>query len=350
MRQQDYPAGRAFLSLPALLYGATVRVRNRFYERPGSTHRAALPVLSVGNLTVGGTGKTPLVAWLARYLSQAGRRPAILSRGYGGRAGRGPLVVSAGGSPLCEPAACGDEPFLLAQSLAGTPVLAGSDRLASAEAAARMGADVAILDDGFQHRRLARDLDIVLLDASNPFGNYRLLPAGLLREPVSALSRADVVLITRSRQRESFAVIEKVVRQYNTRSPILRSGHHFLGFFNARGEQAERPAAAVAFCGIGNPARFRIDLEAQGLELPVFEAHRDHHPYTASELGQLFAAARRLGAALVTTEKDLARLRSAGLVQQANDPPLLALRIEAVVFEPEPLVLAIQHALARRAA
>jgi tetraacyldisaccharide 4'-kinase len=351
LRQLDTPASRALLSLPALLYGATIRVRNRFYERPGAAHRAPLPVLSVGNLTLGGTGKTPLVAWLANGLLAAGRRPAILSRGYGGRAGRGPLIVSEGGAPLCSPADCGDEPYLLARSLADTLVLAGSDRLVSASKAAEMGANVAILDDGFQHRRLARDLDLVLLDASDPFGNYRLLPAGTLREPISALGRADLVLITRSRAGERFAVIERVVRQHNTAAPILRAGHRPLGYFDSRGAEVERPTVpVVAFCGIGNPARFRIDLEAEGLELARFEVHRDHHSYTMAELSRLAADARQHRAVLVTTEKDLVRLQTTGLPEPLDDPPLLALRIEATVFEPEPLLQAVHRALARRAA
>jgi len=164
----EHPALVALLSLPSLIFGAAVRLRNHLYDRPGASRRAPIPVLSVGNLTVGGTGKTPLVAWLARRLREQGLTPAVVSRGYGGTAGRGPLVVTQGGEPNCGAEVCGDEPFELARMLSGVVVIVGSDRLAGAEEAARQGADVVILDDGFQHRRLARDLDIVLLDSSNP--------------------------------------------------------------------------------------------------------------------------------------------------------------------------------------
>lgn len=349
MKPPQHPAMLVPLSLPALLYGAAVRARNWYYDRPETSRRAALPVLSVGNLTVGGTGKTPFVAWLAGRLRELGARPAIVSRGYGGQAGRGPLVVSSGEGPLCDAARAGDEPYLLARLLRGVPVLAGSDRWRGAEVAAEAGADVVILDDGFQHRRLARDLDIVLLDASNPFGNYRLLPAGLLREPVRALSRADVVVITRCRQQsESIKLIERVVRHHNLDIPILRAGHKSAGFFNPAGEAVNRPASALAFCGIGNPNRFRIDLESEGIELVDFRVFSDHHVYSPREIVQLRRQARDRGAVLLTTEKDLVRLPDA--LRREEGPPLLALRIEPLIFEPEPLLRAVQRALQRAAA
>ena len=346
------PAHSALSSLllpPALLYGALVRLRNRRFERPGASLRAPLPVISVGNLTVGGTGKTPFVAWLARHLAHGGRRPAVVSRGYGGRAGRGPLVVSTGAGPLYDAATAGDEPYLLARALAGEAlVVVGSDRLAGAREAARLGADVALLDDGFQHRRLARDLDIVLLDASNPFGNYRLLPAGRLREPITSLARADVVIVTRCRRAdEPLWVIERIVRHHNPEAPLVRAGHRAVGFVDRAGHEVARPARAVAFCGIGNPARFRIDLAAQGVELLAFEAHRDHHPYTAAELGRLAGLAREREAPLVTTEKDLARLEAEpGQVGVT----LFALRIESELWQPAPLLERVHAALASPAA
>ena len=195
----------ALLGVPALLYGAAVRLRRRGYTALGLARRAAVPVISVGNLTVGGTGKTTIVSWLVRELQDRGWHPAVVSRGYLGRAGRGPLYVSRGQGPLVASDVSGDEPFLLASRLPGAVVVAGSDRVLGSRAAIEAGADVVILDDGFQHMRLARDVDLVLLDAHNPFGNYRLLPAGTLREPVSELRRAHAVIITRSRPDENFA-------------------------------------------------------------------------------------------------------------------------------------------------
>src|SRR5262245_27319852 len=280
MKAWNEPGQVALLSVPALLYGGAVRMRNLFYDRNGAVVRAGLPVLSVGNLTAGGTGKTTMVAYLARRLRDWGRAPAVVSRGYGGRAGRGPLVVSRGGRALVGPELAGDEPFLLAETLPGIPVVVGSDRIAGAAATKELGADVVVLDDGFQHRRLARDLDIVPLDAAGPFANYHLLPAGPLREPISGLARADVVVITRSRPGESFVVLERVVRRYNARCPILRSANHRIGFVDAAGTKCPRPARAVAFCGIGNPASFLVDLEAEGVEIAGFHPFPDHHRFS----------------------------------------------------------------------
>jgi len=201
-----------------------------------------------------------------------------------------------------------------------------------------------LLDDGFQHRRLTRDFDIVLLDASNPFGNYRMLPAGLLREPVRGLARADAIIITRSRPGERFELIEKVVRRISPESLLLRAGHRPLGFFDGDGKRSEAPRRAVGFCGIGNPSRFRIDLEAQGVQLVEFRPFRDHRRYDPAELAELEDLARRHDAALVTTEKDRVRIghdASAGL---------LTLRIEAVIYEPEPLLNAILPLARKRSA
>jgi tetraacyldisaccharide 4'-kinase len=345
VRVPHEPGHIALLLLPAAAYGGAVRLRNRYYDQKSSAMRASLPVLSVGNLTVGGTGKTTIVAWLVRRLQEWGHCPAVVSRGYGGKAGRGPLVVSNGGEPLVGPDRCGDEPYLLAKSLHGAKVVVGSDRHAGADAARAMGADVVVLDDGFQHRRLARDLDLVLLDAAGPFGNYHLLPAGSLREPISGLKRADVVLITRSRPAESFVVLERVVRRYNATCPILRSSHHRLGFFDVAGTRVARPPKAVAFCGIGNPASFLSDIEAEGVEVVAFRPFPDHHPFSAEEWRELVRSADEHDAALVTTEKDLARLSSSPAA--AAFGRLCSLRIEAMIHDADILLDAVRTALAR---
>jgi len=342
VRLAEHPAAQAVLGLAAALYGGAIRARNRFYDRPGSVARAALPVISVGNLTVGGTGKTPVTAWIARRLLREGLRPGVVSRGYRGRAGRGPLLVSEGRGPLCEADRCGDEPHLLARTLADTVVVVGSDRAAGAEAARRAGAQVVILDDGYQHRRLARDLDILLLDAGNPFGNHRLLPAGILREPLRSLSRADLFLVTRSRPGETFPALERVLRRYNPTAPLLPAGHRRVGFTDRRGEAVARPERAAAFCGIAQPAAFRNDLVDEGLELVDFRVYPDHHRYSEGEIRELRELAAQHGAALVTTEKDLSRLGPHAA--WAGPPELSALRIEVAVYEPGPLVEALAAA------
>ncbi len=339
--------GRLCLPL-AWLYGGLVRLRNRLYDRPATVRRAAIPVVSVGNLTVGGTGKTPIVAWLAAQLRTMHRRPAIVSRGYGGNAGRGPLVVSKGTGPLCGPERCGDEPFLLASSLRGVPVVVGADRWAGAEAARQQGADLVILDDGFQHRRLARDLDVVLIDARKPLGEERLLPAGRLREPLSALGRADVVLITRADPHERYPRLERLVREQAPAAPLLFAGHRTVGFFDTQDRPAQAPARAVAFCGIGSPEPFRDDLRAEAVDVVEFRVYRDHHVYTHDELAELQRQSRAHEAALVTTEKDLARLRRRSAAS-ALPRELLVLRIEAVVYRPEPLLEVLRRLHGRAA-
>ncbi len=323
----------------ALAYGRAVRARNRRYDRPGASRGIPIPVLSVGNLAAGGTGKTPMVVWLVRHLEAEGRKPTVVTRGYGGRAGKGPLLVSSGGGPLAGPEVCGDEPVLLARALPGIPVLAGSDRVAGAEAAVVEGADIVVLDDGFQHRRLARDLDLVLLDGTDPFGNGRLLPAGPLREPTEALARASAVIVTRSRPDADVSAIAAVVARCAPGVPVLRAGHRRTGFASASGAPVARPTRAVAFCGIGNPVPFLRDLEEEGVEIAAARVFPDHHPYLRREIQGLAKLAGRHGGALVTTEKDLVR------VPAAVADPVLALRIETVVHDAEPLLALVRKAI-----
>jgi tetraacyldisaccharide 4'-kinase len=320
------------LSLP---YGLAVRIRNRHYDRSGSSRKASLPVISVGNLTVGGTGKTPIVAWLAERLIAAGFKPAVVSRGYGGSAGKGPRVVTKGSTA----SECGDEPCLLASRLRGAVVLVGSDRHTAAESAKGNGADVVLLDDGFQHRRLARDLDILLLDGGRPFGNGRLLPAGPLREPLASMKRADVIVATGSDSRDSASRIEELVRPYNAAAPVFGSRSRRAGFFDADRRPVAAPARAVAFCGIARPERFRTDLQAAGVDVIAFSSFSDHHRFSTRELRELMELARVEEAALATAEKDLARL------DPADDLQPVALRIEAEIFEEEVFLATVTTAI-----
>ena len=345
MKPARQPVARVLLQGLAVIYKQLVGLRNRHYDRAGRSYRAALPVLSVGNLTVGGTGKTPTVAWIVERLLARGRRPAVVSRGYGGDAGSGPLVVSTGDGPLCPAETSGDEPWLLARELTGAFVVVGSDRRLGVEKARQLGADTVVLDDGFQHRRLARELDIVLLDAEKPFGNGYLLPAGPLREPVEGLARANVVIVTRSDPAGRYDLIEKTVRKHNPAAPILRAGHRRVGFFDADGHAAPRPTRVMAFCGIGNPESFRSDLQTEGCEVARFSARRDHHRYSDAELVELRRSAELLDAVPVTTEKDLARL--GGRSPFGGGRGLLVLRIAVVVYDPEPLDDAISAILSR---
>lgn len=341
-------ASASILAAPAALYGLAVRARNRWYDRSSAVRRASIPVISVGNLAVGGTGKTPLVAWLASRLQSAGQVPAIVSRGYGGTAGRGPLLVSTGGGPRVDARQSGDEPFHLARALPGAIVVVGADRVAGVRAAAGSGATVALLDDGFQHRRLGRDLDVVVLDGRGPFANGRLLPAGPLREPPSSLRRADLVVLTRLAEGDTAERPTGLVREAGFTGPVARAGHRRTGFVTSSGQSADPPTRALAFCGIGDPASFREDLIAAGTAVVGFEAFRDHHPFDAATWRELLDRARRAGASLVTTEKDLARLLTLDEPLLAG-APLLALRIEACVWDEGVISDAVRGALAARA-
>ena len=308
-------AARVGLAVVAAPYGLAVAARNAAYDRGLlRVTRAPVPVISVGNLTLGGTGKTPLVAWVSRVLDRGGGRPAVVSRGY--RADRG---------------AQSDEAAELAILLPGVPHVADRDRVAAARVAAERGADVVVLDDGFQHRRLARDLDIVAVDATDPFGAGRLFPRGLLREPLSGIARARAVVLTRAsgvapdRRAAIRAVLE---RAGGGRAAWVESTHRPIQLRSARGEVRPldelRGRRVAAFAGIGNPAAFRATLLGLGADLADFRGFPDHHPYSDADLRGLEEWVRRLGADLVvTTLKDLVKAR----VDRIGAAPLFALEI-----------------------
>jgi tetraacyldisaccharide 4'-kinase len=316
------------------LYGAGVTLRARLYGS-GALKRARLPhpVVSIGNLTTGGTGKTPVVLYLAGVLRRAGLHPAVLSRGYRGHAENKRLLVSDGVNTLCGPGDAGDEPFLIAGSLPGVPVAVGKDRSASARLIPGFGTDsklVFLLDDGYQRLQLERDIDILLLDASDPFGGGRLLPFGRLREPLSAMARADRILITRAHLPFDQEGLETQVRLRNRRAQISYFYHDALGLLDPatgqtlalRGWENKR---VVALCAIGAPDVFLRDLAHYQMSVVESFVFRDHHPFTQDDLTRVAGAADRLEAeAVVTTEKDAVRL--GGLDVGAR---LLALRIAA---------------------
>lgn len=324
-----YPRLRAWLAPLSKVFGAAVARRNRRFDAGHGVERLDVPVVSVGNLTVGGTGKTPLVAWIARHWLATGGRPAVVSRGYGSDAGVGPRLVSAGEGPLLPVARTGDEPRELARALPGVTIVVGSDRVRGARFAIERGADLIVLDDGFQHRRLARDLDLVLLDRSAPFGDGRLLPAGSLREPPASLARADLVLVTRLAEDEALppALVSEIA-SHAPGVPVLRAGHRRTGFFRPDGSALAPPRRVVAFCAIADPAAFRRELEASGATVVGWAERRDHAAFDAATLAGLRETARAEDAVLVTTDKDLAR---------TDVDDVAVLRIEAVVYDPDPL-------------
>jgi tetraacyldisaccharide 4'-kinase len=312
--------GRWLLWPLSALYAGIIRVRNRYYDRhTAAVQQAGVPVISVGNLTVGGTGKTPMVIEIVRRLRDWGRKPAILTRGYA--AGRGEHA---------------DEVREFHAVIPDVPVVVNPDRVAGAAAArAEYQADCLVLDDGFQHRRLGRDVDIVLIDALQPWGGDAVLPAGRLREPRESLRRADALIITRANQvgDAACAAIERTIRRYNTTSPIARAAVRPDALVDADGRHdttwlRDQPVQAV--CGIGNPQTFaRLLRELVGHDCPLLEL-ADHQHYGDRQLQQIAGATRQVGAAwVVTTRKDWVKLAP---IWPADLPPLVRLdvRVELV--------------------
>ena len=295
----------------SVLYGAVTRTRLSLYRR-GTFQSTKLdrPVISVGNITAGGTGKTPLVEWVARKVAATGKKVCILTRGYGRVHPERLVVVSDGADVMATPSEAGDEPFLLATNLRGVAaVISNADRVAAAnEAIRQFDTECFVLDDGFQHLRLARDLNIVTIDATNPWGGGRLLPYGLLREPLGGLSRADVIVITRTDQVNDIDDLRDEISRITRDAPIFRSRMRIsrTTSLNDSAEVLQPPVAA--FCAVGNPRAFFNQLTYK----VVYEkAFADHHRYSQSEIDSLIADALRAGAnSLVTTAKDAVKLRS----------------------------------------
>jgi tetraacyldisaccharide 4'-kinase len=312
-------AARTALRVLSWPYSGVVRVRNHLYSAGRlKIHKVGVPVLCVGNLTTGGTGKTPLVVWLCRLLRERQLRGAILTRGYKMAAGE-----------------LSDEPALLAAECPETAVVVNPDRVAgAAEAIQRYGAQVLVMDDGFQHRRLGRDLDIVAIDATQPFGYGKVLPAGLLREPITGLRRAHAVVLTRCNQvsEETLRDIEEDIRRVNPGLVIARSIHAPVGTKTCDGTEigidALRGQRLFAFCGIGNPPSFFQTLEGLGGILVGSRVYDDHHSYAADELDQVHReAAARKASLVLTTQKDWTKI--ARLPGFAEPPALACLTIES---------------------
>ena len=342
------------------LYGAATSARLALYRRRLlPAYRVEAPVISVGNITTGGTGKTPLVEWLARMVASEGRRTCVLSRGYRRADERSRVVVSDGARLLADACAGGDEPRLLAENLLdkGVVVISDADRLAAARwASENFKSEVFILDDGFQHLRLERDLDIVTVDGSAPWGNGKLLPYGRLREPLRGLERAALIVITRAelaRDVESLRAEARrlsgeraVVLTSTLRTHRLRPLQTSPSGTDAEGGdylQDDPPQPVGAFCAIGNPEAFFAHLRRDGHELSHTRAFQDHHAYTQHDVDVFARDARQRGArALLTTAKDAVKLR-------ALDFPLPCYVVEVTLaFDDEARLRSLVHEAIRK--
>jgi tetraacyldisaccharide 4'-kinase len=304
---------RAGLRAAEVPYAAAMRWRNWRYDAGRATvHRLPVPVVSVGNLTLGGTGKTPLVEWLARWFLAHGVRVALVSRGYGSKSG-----------------APNDEARELEEKLPDVPHFQHGDRvLAGERAIAETGADLILLDDAFQHRRLARDLDIVLIDACEPFGYEHVFPRGTLREPLAGCRRAHVLALTRADMvsDDERAAIKARYLALAPQAAWLELGQRPRALRRSSGRELPlgelRGQRVAAFCGIGNPAGFRHVIAGSGCELVAMQEFPDHYGYEPADIAELSQWAGSLGVdAVLCTHKDLVKLP----VEQLAGKPLLAL-------------------------
>lgn len=337
------------------IYGEMMNFRNALYARGSlSSFDLGAPTISVGNITAGGTGKTPFVAMIAASLLEEGEKVCILTRGYGRRDTSRRVVVANGESILADAATAGDEPRELAEKLDGRAVIiADADRVAAAEFALRsFGSTIFLLDDGFQHRRARRDLDILLIDATDPFGGGSTFPFGRLREPFANIRRADLIAITRT----ELAVAAKVARirdeisRHNRNAPVIETVTTLSRFRELDGSAPANPdaasARAFAFCGIGNSESFFDLLETNGVNIAGRRAFPDHHKYGRDDFAAITkSAADARAEILLTTAKDAVKFSSTSF-----DLPCLIAETRIVLDNPEVLENAIGAALRKHRA
>lgn len=307
-------AARLGLRLASWPYQFGVRCRNASFDRGWKAiHRAPVPIVSIGNLTLGGTGKTPCVEYVSKYYREHGIRVAILSRGYGAEGGRN------------------DEAIILEENLPDVPHLQDPDRVSAAHRAVEeLESELLVLDDGFQHRRLHRDLDVVVIDATRPPCEDYLFPRGTLREPVGGLHRAGAIILTRCDQVEEAATsaIRHWLDERVPGTPVATTEHlptELIGGSEPEPVDSLKGRTVGAFCGIGNPGAFRRTLEGLGARVVEFRAFNDHHAYTREDVEDLTHWAEQLpgDASIATTQKDWVKLRQGELAGR----PLRAVRI-----------------------
>ncbi|MCA1626087.1 MAG: tetraacyldisaccharide 4'-kinase [Acidobacteria bacterium] len=310
------------------IYGIIIRTRNSLYEKGIlESFSLGVPVISIGNITVGGTGKTPLVAFVAELLYKNGEKVCVLSRGYGRINSRKRILVADGEKVLVDAKQAGDEPFELAVRLLGKAiVVADANRIAAGNwAREKFGITVFVLDDAFQHRRVRRDLDIVTVDATNPFGNEKLLPTGVLREPLENLSRASAIVITRANlcEEKHITDLKFEISKINEHCRIFVSGNRIsnlidLGDFSANAQSTQTAKdkeqrtkdKALAFCALGNPENFFEQLRRENFNLAATQKFPDHYFYKQTDIEKLEKIARQKGAEiLLTTAKDAVKLK-----------------------------------------
>ncbi len=335
--QKEKPIWERILLFPLYLlslpYGGGVRTRSFFYSH-GLLRIKTLPcpVISIGNITVGGTGKTPLVMALAKGLGDKGNPIAILSRGYKGTKTSEP-IVSDGKTIFLSPEESGDEPFLMAKACQGIPVLIGKDRFVNGRIALqRFGVKGLLLDDGFQHLPLYRDINILLIDSRIGFGDHTLLPRGILREPLSHLRRAHLFLLTKVEDLETCQPLERKIHEIHPSSPVFHSHYEPVSLVGPQEEQEElyslKGKKILALSGIANSNYFSSMLRKCGMKIVKEATFPDHHLYTTKDLSSIEEKSKRVDC-IVTTAKDMVKLKKLNI----DHLPIRALRIEVKIWE-----------------
>lgn len=325
-----------------MIYGAIVNFRNTLYEKEiFKSVSLGVPTISVGNITVGGTGKTPLVALIAEMLLEKGERVGILTRGYGRENPKNRVLVADGERVLADAKQAGDEPFELARKLDGKAVIVADANRASAGiwARERFGITSFVLDDAFQHRKVKRDTDIVLIDATNPFGNGKTLPFGILREPLGNLKRAGLIVINRANLAKNIENLKSEIRKYNPDCPIftaqnrisnLTEINNFHSAQKTKNKGQRTKDKVFAFCALGNPNNFYEQLRQENFNLIAVETFPDHHFYNDKDIAKIIEKARETGAEiLITTAKDAVKLKNLDV-----EMPCLVAEIE-MIFDKE---------------
>ena len=317
------------------LYGLIQAIRAHMYTVGIlATYRPSAPVISVGNITAGGTGKTPMVIWLAGYLQKRGKKVAVVSRGYRQLSKKPVTMVSDQRGLLSSPPEAADEAVLIAKKLPGVVVITGPDRRQTIDAAIRQyGCNLIIMDDALQHLRVKRDLNLVLVDSRHPLANGHMLPGGLLREFPPALNRGDGFIITRADQAEYREKTEQLLKKIAPGKPITHAIHRPSGWL-AIGNDGVHPQPlpmehlqnipVLAFCGIAKPASFRQTLNDLTMDIQIFKSFADHHPFDVNTITDLVQQAITVRAqALVCTEKDAVKIFNSGY-----ELPIYALAME----------------------
>jgi tetraacyldisaccharide 4'-kinase len=318
-----------FLSMVSKVYGGAVKLRRIFYKKNILTSKKlSCPIISIGNITVGGTGKTPMTIYVAQAVKKLGHNVAVISRGYKGKAEKNGGIVSDGKVLLMTPEIAGDEPYMMAKRLKDVPVIVGKNRFKAGRLAIRkFDPDVIVLDDGFQHLKLQRDLDLVLLDYHKPFGNGHLLPRGVMREPASALLCANALILTRSdtANDNEMSSSPKKLRFYERNKPVYRAFHHPFVYKIINGEKKKneenmkgvlrqntdciKGRTVFAFSGLADNHDFQQTVKSLNCNLSGHMEFPDHHPYSERDLKDISAVAKRsMSECLITTEKDYVRI------------------------------------------